>query len=129
MASTIKSPRHFCKMSWSICTTKTFNKGTLKHRRLGKDGFNNQFRNVFCAGFRREFAQQRHSTREPLSTEGWAMMASTTNSPRHLLQDFWGNLHNKDIQQGALKLRRLGKDSFNNQLSKAFVAGFLKEIA
>ena len=40
--------------------------------------------------------QQRHSTSEPLSTEGGARMASTTKSPRHFLKDVFGNWHKED---------------------------------
>ena len=116
-------------MSWGICTTIIFNRGALKQRRLGKDGFNKQVSKAFCAGCLGEFAQQGHSTREPFTTKGWARMASATNSPRHFLQDVLGNLHNNHIQQGALKHRRLGKVGFSIQLSKALFARCLGEFA
>ena len=99
MASTTKSPRHFLRdLFWKFAQrgpTKTLNKGALKHRTWGKDGFNNQASKAFVAGYLlgnlHKEEQQGHSTREPLSTELRARMASTTKGPRHFLQDIFGN--------------------------------------
>ena len=102
MASTTKSPRH-----------------------LLKDVFGNWHKED----------QQRHSAREPLSTEGGATMASTTKSPR--LQGIFGTMpletctkrNNKDTQQRSPSAQDVGKDGFNNQVSKAFCEGCLEKCA
>ena len=96
-------------MPWEICTTRTFNKGALNQRRLGKDGFSNQLSKAFLARCLWEFPQQSYSTGGPLSKEGLARMASTNKSPRHFVQDALGNLHNKDIQQGSPSPQKVGQ--------------------
>ena len=63
MASTSKSPRHFLQDVFGNLhkrgTTRTLNKGALKHRTWGKDGFNNQISKALFAGCLLEIGTKR----------------------------------------------------------------------